>query len=670
MPLISTSNALKLRRKRAIVNRGLTSQRAASLRLERFESRDVPSFVGSFVDVPATAFNIQNVVGELNGKVILYASDATHGRELWQSDGTAAGTTMLKDINPGIADSSIQYWTVLNGIGYFLARDADHGRELWRTDGTEVGTYMVADINPGTASGPSNGMAYATSQGRSSFRILNNTLYFVADNGTHGAELWRSDGTAASTSMVADINPGAGSSSPRRAVNMGSFFCFDADDGVHGYELWRSDGSAAGTALVKDIQPGTAPSISWLCYDSVNGLAIFGADDGVHGGELWRSDGTTAGTELVLDVVPGPGQGLFGLPAKVGNGATGECAYFYSGETGAFRFWRTDGTTAGTYQPNPSMTWWTVLSTGAAFPTSADDGVYFGAKQFSSAPPELWKSDGTGVFQLTNWGSNPGVPEFVNGRAFFNLSQSATGREPWTDNGFGVDLIQDIVAGSLGSDPGSYASVGSVVFFRAKNPADTGRYGLWRFDTASGTPRVSNTRVNDGAAQRSRVTSLTVTFDRPVAFVGQVAHAFTLIRDGGKPVTFSATSNVVNGVTVVTLTNFSGASTEFGSLADGRYTLKALAGQIHVGGMLLDGNGDGAPGDDYTFGDAQGLYRRYADINGDRRVDGADVVAFVSTYGLFPGNAGFITAFDFNGDGRIDGTDFGQLVLRYGVPLP
>jgi hypothetical protein len=179
--------------------------------------------------------------------------------------------------------------------------------------------------------------------------------------------------------------------------------------------------------------------------------------------------------------------------------------------------------------------------------------------------------------------------------------------------------------------------------------------------------------VNAGQAntvQRSRVTSITVTFDAQVTFGGPVGSAFTLSRTGGGAVNLSATATVIGGVTVVTLTSFTGSETQFGSLADGRYTLTAIASQISAGGVQLDGDGDGQPGDDYIFGEAQGLFRFFGDHNGDRNVDIADFGLFSSTYGLNSGQSGFISAFDFNNDGVIDIADFGQFSIRIFTVLP
>jgi hypothetical protein len=156
-----------------------------------------------------------------------------------------------------------------------------------------------------------------------------------------------------------------------------------------------------------------------------------------------------------------------------------------------------------------------------------------------------------------------------------------------------------------------------------------------------------------------------LTFSSPGLVIGGIP--FTLNRIGGGAVTFVTTVGGSNGVTIVTLNNFAGSETEFGSLKDGRYTLTALASQITFNGLQLDGNGDGTAGDNFTFSDAQGLFRFYGDINGDRNVDIADFGLFSSSI-FNPAN--YIAAFDFNNDGHIDIADFGQFAIRLFTILP
>jgi autotransporter-associated beta strand protein len=178
---------------------------------------------------------------------------------------------------------------------------------------------------------------------------------------------------------------------------------------------------------------------------------------------------------------------------------------------------------------------------------------------------------------------------------------------------------------------------------------------------------VTSVRVNDGAVQRSCVTSLTLTFSDPATFSITPGTAFTLVRfSDGAIVQFDATATLVNGVTVVTLANFGGNATEFGSLADGRYLLTALANQITFSGEPLDGNADGTAGDNF----ATVSFRFFGDVNGDQIVNGLDFGFFKSAFGTQVGDPNYLGFLDFNGDGVINGFDFGQFKLRFGTTLP
>jgi uncharacterized delta-60 repeat protein len=235
------------------------------------------------------------------------------------------------------------------------------------------------------------------------------------------------------------------------------------------------------------------------------------------------------------------------------------------------------------------------------------------------------------------------------------------------DTSFDADGKQTIDFGSV-TDNGFSVAIASgnrvVIAGYSNVQIQAGRFSIARL---TGDTTVATTEVNDGSVQRSRVTSLTVYFSGQVSFSGPVAQAFTLMRTGGGAVTFTAEANVVNGGTVVTISNFTGPEAEFGSLRDGRFTLTALASQISAGGQALDGNGDGTPGDNYIFGDAQGLYRFYGDINGDRHVDIADFGVFSQS--IFNA-ANYVAALDFNNDGHVDIQDFGQFSLRIFTMLP
>ncbi|MCL2305342.1 MAG: hypothetical protein FWC43_08375, partial [Planctomycetaceae bacterium] len=230
------------------------------------------------------------------GNTLFFSAQAVEGNyELWKSDGTAAGTVLVKEIRSGNIGSYPAQMTAVGNTLYFTAADDTTGTELWKSDGTAGGTVLVKDIRPGSSSStPAN------------FVVLNNTLYFSADNGTNGFELWKSDGTAGGTTMVKDICPGAGSSNPSELTVMGGYVYFAANNGTDNIELWRTDGTANGTVMVKEIRSGTTGSNPKNLTVLGNTL-YFSANDGISGVELWKSDGTANGTVLVKDIRPGPG---------------------------------------------------------------------------------------------------------------------------------------------------------------------------------------------------------------------------------------------------------------------------------------------------------------------------------------------------------------------------
>ena len=187
--------------------------------------------------------------------------------------------------------------TDVGGTLFFLANDGLNGRELWTSDGTEAGTVLVKDIRPAQYTSDADWLT-----------DVGGTLFFTAEDGVHGEELWTSDGTEAGTVLVKDINPGSAGDSPYSLTEVGGTLYFAANDDVHGHELWTTDGTEAGTVLVKDISPDDSgyysyDGPSWLT--DVGGNLFFAVDDDVHGEEVWESDGTEAGTTMVNDINQG-----------------------------------------------------------------------------------------------------------------------------------------------------------------------------------------------------------------------------------------------------------------------------------------------------------------------------------------------------------------------------
>ena len=204
------------------------------------------------------------------------------------------------------------------------------------------------------------------------------------------------------------------------------------------------------------------------------------------------------------------------------------------------------------------------------------------------------------------------------------------------------------------------------ITLRVIDPSGAFNDSVATVNVTGGAPHVASTVVNAGTGnttQRATVTTITVSFDTVVTFAGPVTSAFTLTRTGGGSVGFMAHVDNSSGVTVVTIDTFTGADTQFGSLADGRYTLTALASQISANGQQLGGG-------DYTFTDAQGLFRYYGDVNGDQTVNGFDLGFFRSAFGTSTGDPSFLSYLDINGDGTINGFDLGQFRTRFGTTLP
>ena len=283
-------------------------------------------------------------VGQLGEVLLFTAFDESHGSELFRSDGTPDGTFLLGDLTPGSSSSRIDPLGVLNGAFYFREEVFPTGTILWKTDGTVGGTVAVGPL-PGRSApaGPLPGISHPRTGA-----ALDDVLVFSDEDETHGRELWRTDGTAAGTFLLLDIVPEGDSERTdfgSTFVRVGNRVVFWTDDGIHGFEPWITDGTAAGTSLLKDIDPGR-PGSSEPRNMAVLGSALyFWADDGVHGLELWKTDGTAAGTALVRDIVPGPASSRYGEALTTAGGAV----YFSAADlVSGPELWRTDGTEAGT----------------------------------------------------------------------------------------------------------------------------------------------------------------------------------------------------------------------------------------------------------------------------------------------------------------------------------
>ncbi len=287
---------------------------------------------------------------DYNGYVIFSAYSGDKGYELWKTDGTDAGTVLVKDISPtelNNVNTPPTSFVAFKSKIYFFASTPETGYELWVTDGTEAGTTMVKDINPGTGSSfVTDGTKYAFFTSDTALTSINATsLFFTANDGTHGNELWKTDGTAAGTKLVKDINAGTAGSDAALATVLGTQIIFLATDATHGTELWKTDGTT--TAIVKDLTPGK-DSTSITSFLPFKSKLYFAYDDGTHGPELWSTDGTSAGTALVKDIDPGAGGSYPELSESVvfNNKFLVRITTYDVSQQG--EYWVSDGTAAGT----------------------------------------------------------------------------------------------------------------------------------------------------------------------------------------------------------------------------------------------------------------------------------------------------------------------------------
>lgn len=302
---------------------GSTTRRHRHLIVERLEDRALlTAGVAELVEDgkpggginPGSAPSLVRHLTNVNGTLYFQAFDGTNGSELWRIN-AGGKAEMVEDavtgggIYPGGGNSNPQAFAVANGTLYFQAYEGTSGRELWQINAAgqaELVEVAVAGggINPGSAhSDPLFLMS------------VGNTLYFTADDGTNGRELWWIN-AAGEVGMVEDavagggISPGSGSSHPGQLTNVRGTLYFQATDGTNGYELWRINASSQ-AEMVEDavggggINPGgNSPGLRYLT--DVNGTLFFSATDGSHGRELWRINAASR-AEMVEDAAAGGG---------------------------------------------------------------------------------------------------------------------------------------------------------------------------------------------------------------------------------------------------------------------------------------------------------------------------------------------------------------------------
>lgn len=417
-----------------------------------------------------------------SGAVYFAATTAKNGRELFKAD--SSGVALVKDIaTTGTTlppSSNPADMAVMGGIVYFRADDGVHGAELWRSAGTAATTWMVANLRADPKGAPAGSLP-------TELRAIGSTLFFHADDGIHGRELWVSDGTGAGTHRIA-TTASPSYTNPSYLVAAGNRLFFRATDSAHGEELWVSDGTAAGTKIVGDIRSGSADGlVRELC--ALGDGVLFSANDGVNGSQLWRATGTPP---LLRRLTKSNTAGSF-APANLT--AINGWVYFSADDGANGREpWRCDGTTVGLrmiYNIRPGL-----ASSGPQQFTKLGSWIYFSADDGTHGR-ELWRTDGTNntaLFADIFPGSSGGVPNasspdtlaVYSDMLYFVAGDAAHGRELWRTAGTSATtgLFKDICPGKGSSYVQSLTPTVTGCFFSAND----GTHGdeLWRITTRNG----------------------------------------------------------------------------------------------------------------------------------------------------------------------------------------
>lgn len=303
-----------------------------------------------------------NAVGVVGNILYFSASDGQHGYELWRTDGTEAGTYMLKDINENPASSLAKPLFSVGNYMYFMADDISHGNELWRTDGTNANLY--ADLNGSIQDNShvaSSGFRYNVKFGNSYITDINTKFYQFTQDGNMKS---------------LDFLPIFYFSVPHEYKNL---LYFMGNDG----NLWSTDCTIGGTKKAVHLD-STGYGTGYLGVNDlikVDSLLYFTSNNG---SVLWRTNGKKSGTVKLVSFTTGLTNSMY--LTYLNPYASDKIFYFQrlsDYNTSNYELWSTDGTIAGT-RKLPTVNFFRVMGTH-------NNKIYF----TTTAPDALWQSDGT-----------------------------------------------------------------------------------------------------------------------------------------------------------------------------------------------------------------------------------------------------------------------------------
>lgn len=409
-------------------------------------------------DVTITNTGLVSING--NEHALLQGLDENNGT--WFTDGTSEGT--FKALDNEVSQNAIQF----NDEFYFLTIASPGTYEIVKTD---ANFQNMVGVSP-----------YDESNGNRLLGIVNDKLLYAA-SGDQGVELFATDGET--STIIKDINPGNASSGPRAFFSTGAMGIFLADDGTHGYEFWKTDGTASGTSLLKDIFEGTLGALIQTMY-KYNGKVYFQANSSLPTNPhwaLWQSDGTTEGTTVLSEA------GDYYNSLFIGTGK-------YVVTWGIRKTDLENGNISFIASPGISGYGGGANIRGAQV---GDNFYFFYDISYSGNDPgtELWRvNTATNELAITKdinpgpFGSFDNYPSAGLGNKLIFSAVSPDGIEPWVTDGTeeGTIQLKDIVTDG-DSYPRGFVTMGNKVYFIARAfSGDDYRRTIWVTDgTAEGT---------------------------------------------------------------------------------------------------------------------------------------------------------------------------------------
>ncbi|MFL6197611.1 MAG: ELWxxDGT repeat protein [Thermoanaerobaculia bacterium] len=333
-------------------------------------SREGTAPVGEIVPGPGSA-DIQEIAAAGDRAFLIVGVPGGYPAALWVADGTARGLQRLRTAPEAkglVAGADRAFFLAWNGRRW----------EVWASDGTAAGTRPVTRLGQ---------RARLVLPENATLTLLGGRVWFVADDGAHGFELWSADMQPGSLRRASDFqapNPGI-----TDFAKAGDRIVF-VEGGYSGSpKLWSSRRDFRSAAQLTGCPGGCPEPIGPLASLDAHRLVFYGHDR--EGGGIWVTDGTAAGTRLLQRTV----ERSLSQAVSLDGLALIEITEEY--ETG--QLWVTDGTAAGTSLVTQGGPYWSHyygwvgrLQAGTANGRLIFTGI---AEAETGAEELLWRSDGS-----------------------------------------------------------------------------------------------------------------------------------------------------------------------------------------------------------------------------------------------------------------------------------